>query len=71
MKSNIARLELDAFGRLRIGFKTDYNMTRCLRPGRVRPGARGLVASSWAVDVDGTTVNVVEGGTEGCATVFD
>jgi uncharacterized protein (TIGR03083 family) len=31
----------------------------------------GSGGGSWAVDIDGTTVNIVEGSTEGCETVFD
>ena len=31
----------------------------------------GSGGGSWAVDVDGTTVNIVEGSTEGCETIFD
>jgi len=31
----------------------------------------GAGGGTWAVDVDGTTVNIVEGSTEGCDTVFD
>jgi uncharacterized protein (TIGR03083 family) len=31
----------------------------------------GPGGGTWAVDVDGTTVNVVEGSTDGCDTVFD
>jgi uncharacterized protein (TIGR03083 family) len=31
----------------------------------------GPGGGTWAVDVDGTAVNIVEGGTEGCETVFD
>lgn len=31
----------------------------------------GAGGGTWAVDVEGTTVNIVEGSTEGCETVFD
>jgi uncharacterized protein (TIGR03083 family) len=31
----------------------------------------GAGGGSWAVDVDGTSVNIVEGSTEGCQTVFE
>jgi uncharacterized protein (TIGR03083 family) len=31
----------------------------------------GPGGGSWAVDVDGTTVNIAEGSTEGCDTVFE
>jgi uncharacterized protein (TIGR03083 family) len=31
----------------------------------------GPGGGTWAVDVNGTTVNIVEGSTDGCATVFD
>jgi uncharacterized protein (TIGR03083 family) len=31
----------------------------------------GRGGGSWAVDVDGTTVNITEGSTEGCETIFD
>jgi hypothetical protein len=31
----------------------------------------GPGGGKWAVDVDGTTVNIAEGSTEGCETIFD
>jgi uncharacterized protein (TIGR03083 family) len=31
----------------------------------------GAGGGTWAVDVDGTTVNIVEGSTESCETIFD
>jgi len=42
------------------GFKTKFGIE-----------IEGAGGGSWAVDVDGAAVNIVDGSTEGCATVFE